>query len=53
MKVTILLILSIALAGCVFGECRDPLKIPMIPRNNFELAHKCKIDPFKPECSVS
>jgi hypothetical protein len=53
MKLISVLLMSIMLSGCVVGECRDPLKIHMLPKRDAQLAHKCQIDPYKPECSVN
>jgi hypothetical protein len=53
MKLLAAIIILIMLSGCVVGDCRDPLKIPMLPKRDAELAHKCRMDPYKPECSVN
>ncbi len=53
MKSLSVVIIFITLSGCVIGEHRDPLKIPMLPKIDAELAHKCRMDPDKPECSVN
>ncbi len=53
MKILIAMVALVVLSGCVYGECRDPLRIPMIPKRDLQLAYKCTMDPYKPECSVN
>jgi len=53
MKILMAATMVIVLSGCVYGECRDPLMIPMIPKSDPHLAYKCRMDPYKPECSVN
>ncbi|SFO31802.1 hypothetical protein SAMN03159304_02770 [Pseudomonas sp. NFACC24-1] len=53
MKKLMAMVVLVSMYGCVYGECRDPLKIPMIPKRDPQLAHKCSIDPYRPECSVN
>lgn len=53
MKLLMMLMTVIVLSGCVYGDCRDPLTIPMIPKVDPGLAFKCSMDPYKPECSVN
>ena len=53
MKILMAMVVSVSLYGCVYGECREPLIIPMIPERDPQLAYKCTFDPYKPECSVN
>ncbi|WP_156996861.1 MULTISPECIES: hypothetical protein [unclassified Pseudomonas] len=51
MKVTTIVIILVALAGCVSDEFIAKAK--MIPKRDPQLAYRCEIDPYKPECSVN
>lgn len=53
MRLFLVVLFFISLSGCVIGDRRDPLNINMIPKRDGELAHKCRMDPYKPECSVN
>ncbi len=53
MKLLLMFLIFVSLSGCVIGDCRDPLKLNMLPKRDAELAHKCRMDPYKPECSVN
>lgn len=53
MKLFLMVVICFTLSGCVVGEGRDPLTIPMIPKYDSELAHKCQMDSYRPECSVN
>lgn len=53
MKMLIAIGVLVSIYGCVYGECRDPMEIPMIPKRDPQLAYKCTMDPYKPECSVN
>jgi len=51
MKSLLLLTMLITLSGCVIGDCKK--NELMIPKRDPDLAHKCRMDPYKPECSVN
>jgi hypothetical protein len=51
MKAAIIVIILTALAGCVSDEFIKKTK--MIPKWDPQLAYRCEIDPYKPECSVN
>jgi len=53
MKILMTMVVSVSLYGCVYGECRDPLMIPMVPERDPQLAYKCTFDPYHPKCSVN
>lgn len=53
MKILMTMVVLVSMYGCVYGEGRDPLMIPMIPKRAPQLAYRCTFDPYKPECSVN
>jgi len=53
MKIFMAMVVLVSMYGCVYGECRDPLMIPVIPKQDPQLAYRCTFDPYKPECSVN
>ena len=53
MKLLLMVLVFMTFSGCVVGDYRDPLKIHMLSKRDAELAHKCQMDAYKPECSVN
>ena len=53
MKILMAMVVLVSMYGCVYGDCRDPLMIPMVPERGPQSAYKCTFDPYKPECSVN
>jgi hypothetical protein len=51
MKALVAIIMLITLSGCVIGDCKK--NELMIPKRDPDLAHRCRMDPYKPECSVN
>jgi hypothetical protein len=51
MKALAVIILMIILYSCLAGGCTNGRFI--LKKYDPQLAHKCQMDPYKPECSVN
>ncbi|MNF03303.1 hypothetical protein D3C80_2025920 [compost metagenome] len=51
MKVLVVITMLMALSGCVTDSYTSGRLI--FYKNDFQLAHRCQVDPYKPECSVN